>query len=373
MKLLHKLNNKSYIYINEKDQKLFGKLIKTKDYYQWRFVAPDQIPPYPPSTLFIKNKDDKFCFVTDLSKKKIYRLYTKHSKKNFEFKRNHNCYFILTKKVIVINDKNHISKKKFLGLIDKYFSLKEIKLIESVTKRKFNKLLNEIKKVNSKNYRLIQSSERWVDLKKMNKLGLHLLRSILAEKIFQKKISSLKKNDDLKFFLKKGFLIKRYKDFNNKKIFNFLKKISFGTKIDKINWIESKVIHIKNDPQYAMHLDSFHNTFKVWMYPGNMKKKNGLLKFIPGSHLLNIEKLKWLYKISCSKKGIKEPSFRLEKKYFKFFNKSKVALPLNKEKTVVLANTFMFHCRDKSHPNNERVSYRLSGDNDGGKKGQSIL
>ena len=71
MKLLHKLNNKSYIYINEKDQKLFGKLIKTKDYYQWRFVAPDQIPPYPPSTLFIKNKDDKFCFVTDLSKKKF--------------------------------------------------------------------------------------------------------------------------------------------------------------------------------------------------------------------------------------------------------------------------------------------------------------
>ena len=53
----------------------------------------------------------------------------------------------------------------------------------------------------------------------MNKLGLHLLRSILAEKIFQKKISSLKKNDDLKFFLKNGFLIKRYKDFNNK---NFL-------------------------------------------------------------------------------------------------------------------------------------------------------
>ena len=70
-----------------------------------------------------------------------------------------------------------------------------------------------------------------------------------------------------------------------------------------------------------------------------------MLKFIPGSHLLNIEKLKWLYKISCSKKGIKEPSFRLEKKYFKFFNKSKVALPLNKEKTVVLANTFMFHCK----------------------------
>ena len=64
MKLLHKLNNKSYIYINEKDQSCLVP-IKTKDYYQWRFVAPDQIPPYPPSTLFIKYKDDKFCFVTD--------------------------------------------------------------------------------------------------------------------------------------------------------------------------------------------------------------------------------------------------------------------------------------------------------------------
>ena len=63
MKLLHKLNNKSYIYINEKDQKLFSKLIKTKDYYQWRFVAPDQIPPYPPSTLFIKNKMINFVLL----------------------------------------------------------------------------------------------------------------------------------------------------------------------------------------------------------------------------------------------------------------------------------------------------------------------
>ena len=51
----------------------------------------------------------------------------------------------------------------------------------------------KLKKLILKNYRLIQSSERWVDLKKMNKLGLHLLRSILAEKNFSKKNFIFKK------------------------------------------------------------------------------------------------------------------------------------------------------------------------------------
>lgn len=373
MKPLHKFTNKSYIYINTEDKKKISKLIKSKELYNWRFVAPDQIPPYPPSTHFINGKKGKYTFVTDLNRKTIYRMYKKFSKNNEDFKKAHNSYFILTNKNNDISNPFYLPKKKFLKLVKKYLKLKDIDLIESITKNKFDKLLEEIKKVDTKNYILIQSNERWINLKKMNKMGLHLLRCLLAERIFQKKISYIKKNKDLNFFLKNGFLLKKYKTFKDEKIYNFLKKLSFNNKINKINWIESKVLHIKNDPQYTMHVDSFHNTFKVWMYPGNMKKKNGLLKFIPNSHLLSIAKLKWLYKISCSNKGIKEPSFRLEQKYYKFFKKSKVALPLNNEKTVVIANTFMFHCRDKSDFGTERISYRLRGDNDGGVKRYDVF
>ena len=102
--------------------------------------------------------------------------------------------------------------------------------------------------------------------------------------------------------------------------------------------------------------------------PRQFKKKNGLLTFFPKSHKLTIKKLEWLYKISCSNIGLKEPSFRLKKKYFKEYSKLKLALPLQKQKTVVIANTFMFHARSNAKAGTKRILYRIQGNNDGGVK-----
>ena len=102
--------------------------------------------------------------------------------------------------------------------------------------------------------------------------------------------------------------------------------------------------------------------------PRQFKKKKWSTNFFPKSHKLTIKKLEWLYKISCSNIGLKEPSFRLKKKYFKEYSQLKLALPLQKQKTVVIANTLMFHARSNAKAGTKRILYRIQGNNDGGVK-----
>ena len=43
-------------------------------------------------------------------------------------------------------------------------------------------------------------------------------------------------------------------------------------------------------------------------------------------------------------------------------------LPINKQKTILIVNTYLFHRRGRIQKNFERITYRLAGDNDGGLK-----
>ncbi len=373
MKLLQNIDKVNFFYSFKEDKKIFLNIINNKKKYQWRFVAPDQIPPFPPNTALFKSKNDHYAIGTNEKKSFLGRVYEKNIKgleiikDNFKHIIN-DSFFILTKKTN--NPKKlilEISKKDFLKKIKMSLTKEDILLIEKISKSKFSTLVDEIKKSEKKVFYKIQGNERWIDNKRLNKLGIHLLRCILSERIYQNKFKNKVLTKDIQFYLKNGYLIKKYKNFNSKKIQMFLNNIS-NTSTKKIIWNKVEFKHIKNDPQYEMHLDSFCNTIKVWMYPGNLKKKNGLLTFFPKSHKLTIQKLEWLYKISCSNIGLKEPSFRLKKKYFKEYSQLKLALPLQKQKTVVIANTFMFHARSNAKVGTKRILYRIQGNNDGGVK-----
>jgi hypothetical protein len=373
MKILQNIYKSNFIYSFQEDKRILIKALKKKKKYFWRFVAPDQIPPFPPNTVLFKSKNDHYAIGTNEKKSFLGRVYEKNIKGLVIIKDNvqhiiNDSFFILTKKEN--NPKKlilEISKKDFLKKIKMSLTKEDILLIEKISKSKFSTLVDEIKKSEKKVFYKIQGNERWIDNKRLNKLGIHLLRCILSERIYQNKFKNKVLTKDIQFYLKNGYLIKKYKNFNSKKIQIFLNNIS-NTSTKKIIWNKVEFKHIKNDPQYEMHLDSFCNTIKVWMYPGNLKKKNGLLTFFPKSHKLTIKKLEWLYKISCSNIGLKEPSFRLKKKYFKEYSQLKLALPLQKQKTVVIANTLMFHARSNAKAGTKRILYRIQGNNDGGVK-----
>lgn len=77
------------------------------------------------------------------------------------------------------------------------------------------------------------------------------------------------------------------------RIINFFKKNDLinGSKIfgrlERIEVINNSI----KDPQKDYHYDTFHNTFKTWIYLSNVEKKNGPLHFIPKSHKFSLTRL----------------------------------------------------------------------------------
>ena len=76
------------------------------------------------------------------------------------------------------------------------------------------------------------------------------------------------------------------------RIINFLKndlinnsKI-FG-RLERIEVIDDNI----KDPQKDYHYDTFHNTFKTWIYISNVEKENGPLHFVPRSHKFSLKRL----------------------------------------------------------------------------------
>lgn len=374
------LENKdiSYNYdVGGKTKTIIENILIKETHIEWRYVNPDLIPPLPARTfvvkdnklnngigLFIKNKKSTIGLVS-LRKENFGNLELGKNKKQIN-----GDYYLLTynRNQNIEKKKDSISRSIFLINIKKYLKDSDRKLIERVSKSSFTKLIKELQKLDSKRFTEVASSDRWVNLPKLNRMGLHILRCILAERVFDKKISKYLSNEDVKTIHQNGYLVKEFSKVNNSKLNTILNSLSNSKSKGKLKFRRISFKHVKNDTQYEMHIDSFHNTFKIWGYPGSTLKKNGPLRFIPSSHKLTEEKLKWLYEKSNSKVALSEPSFRISKKDEKIFGNVKQVLPINKRKIIMIANTFMFHCRGKAKPGEKRITYRLEGNNDGGLK-----
>ena len=85
-------------------------------------------------------------------------------------------------------------------------------------------------------------------------------------------ICKLLKNYEIINFFKKNDLI------NNSKIFG---------RLERIEVINDNI----KDPQKEYHYDTFHNTFKTWIYLTNVEKKNGPLHYVPKSHKFSFTRL----------------------------------------------------------------------------------
>ena len=114
MKILQNINKANFFYSFKEDKKIFLNIINNKKKYQWRFVAPDQIPPFPPNTTLFKSKNDHYEIEKNEKKSFLGRVYEKNIK-GLEIIKNNNhqiindCFFILTKI-------NNTQKKKVLEI-----------------------------------------------------------------------------------------------------------------------------------------------------------------------------------------------------------------------------------------------------------------
>jgi len=351
-----------------------------KSHPRWRFSSYDTIPPLPPKAVIFRKKGKKISLGLKIINGKEFVGYislqgndmgTMYYRKNKKILNSNGNYFILVDDNYEIEKdiKSSITKKKFFYKIKKFITQEDKDLITHITKVKFQYLIRDLKKTDKDLWLKISSPIRWIDTK-LNKKGLHLLRCLLTQRIYENKISKKTKEGELRNFFKDGYILLPFEKINKKLIKKILTKISTykSNMLSDIKWKKSVVKHLKKDNQNDVHIDSFHNTFKVWVYPKNINKTLGPLHIIPGTHKNDIKKLKWLFKISNSKIGYKEPSFRLTNNNMKIFPKLVPILPIKNKKTIIFVNTYAFHKRGKIKHNLKRITYRIAGDNDGGVK-----
>lgn len=106
----------------------------------------------------------------------------------------------------------------------------------------------------------------------------------------------------------------------------------------------------KQDPQKVVHADAFHPTMKSWLFLEEVTCEKGPFTYYPGSHKLTWRRLKWEYRRSITARervdGYSEKgSFRA---YPEDIEELKLAAPKEftvPANTLVIANTYGFHCR----------------------------
>jgi ectoine hydroxylase-related dioxygenase (phytanoyl-CoA dioxygenase family) len=148
--------------------------------------------------------------------------------------------------------------------------------------------------------------------------------------------------------------------FNNQKLAHLHKFTSAlnefpRTYIEKV--IQNTKSSDKADPQKSYHIDTFHPTVKSWLYLDDVDDSNGTFCYIPSSHRLTWQRLKWEYSKSINAKNTRDGytekgSFRVSEKdreYLKLNNIKYFKVPKN---TLLIANTNGVHGRGNSTSDN---------------------
>lgn len=116
-----------------------------------------------------------------------------------------------------------------------------------------------------------------------------------------------------------------------------------------------------NDPQTALHADTFHATTKGWSFLHDVAEDDGPFTYVPGSHRITPQWLDWERMQSIAARGAANGhhaagSFRIAEEDLAglgYGSAVRVAVPGN---TLVIADTFGFHARAPSLRASTRVT-----------------
>lgn len=115
-----------------------------------------------------------------------------------------------------------------------------------------------------------------------------------------------------------------------------------------------------DDPQCAIHSDTFHSTSKAWFFLHDVGPDDGPFFYVPSSHKLTPERLAWerAQSIAASRHDMRdhaEGSFRVSRDDLTALGLSQPQPVTVKANTLVIADTFGFHGRTPSPRATQRV------------------
>ena len=227
----------------------------------------------------------------------------------------------------------------------------------------------------------------------LNAAGLHLLRVLLAERMddSRRRLASnwSAEAEALRpAWERDGVLLLDWAEYTssrgtgNERLNEVLRMAAASSMPEHtIRFVLRAVRHVAGDPQYALHMDTFHSVVKIWVYPRNMSEAEGPLHVVRGSHRCSPAKLRWLYERTQANAPdvLKEPSIRFDAASSTCTQAAAVLhaiglpratpiLPLpSVEQTIVVADTSALHCRGEAPPHTLRTALRPMGaENDGG-------
>lgn len=108
-----------------------------------------------------------------------------------------------------------------------------------------------------------------------------------------------------------------------------------------------------DDPQCAVHADTFHPTSKGWFFLHDVGPDGGPPFYVPGSHVLTPQRLEWerAQSIAASHHALRdhaEGSFRISRDDLKSLGLPQPRPVTVRANTLVVADTFGFHGRTPS-------------------------
>jgi len=178
-------------------------------------------------------------------------------------------------------------------LIKKFITEEDMQLIDSITGKSIKAVIdsNDLNEFNNNSKHVV--SEFDVD-------GIHLLRCILAEKIFDYKRANFEVNEYTNKFLHDGVLVLE-PGIKHETFLDIMKYVTADENFDiGRSWVNRTRIDTASDYdiQCTMHVDTFHPCFKVFRYNNDVKLENGPYSYVLGTNKNSKEKLTLLYDLS---------------------------------------------------------------------------
>jgi hypothetical protein len=263
-------------------------------------------------------------------------------------------------------------------------------LFRSIVGNDIDTIESAIKQESENLIQRIYSNEKYINNIRLNKMGLHVYRIILANRIYKTRTNI--SNDRSKLFDEQGYLLienflsdeefanikstfdnhilPKYPNGVKKQVdasgffnrnYNFYNLIMECSRVNHFSEDAPNNIprtefwnhfHEKGDIQYKLHTDTFQPTCKFWLYLEDVEMDQGPLSVVPRSHICDEKRLKWDFENSLLTRD-SDGSFRVydrstteqEEEEVKRLGYEPPLAMAGKKNTLLAANTFSLHKR----------------------------
>jgi hypothetical protein len=112
----------------------------------------------------------------------------------------------------------------------------------------------------------------------------------------------------------------------------------------------------ESDTQTELHIDTFHNTHRVWLYLDDVTTENAAFVYVPGSHHLDRVRLLQDY-LESTRANTRSRRVSDSEVRSRGLERRVVACPRN---TLVVANTCGYHCRSVGEAGATRAALHMT-------------